>query len=81
MSHVIRHVRYEFTGDVAERPVLYPLARHYEVIINLRAGSVTEDGGFVVLELRGEAANVDAVLQRLTATGGRLSEENGTSAT
>ena len=54
MARIQKRVKYMISADIARRPLLYPLGRQFGVEVNIRAGSMTEEGGVLVLDLVGE---------------------------
>ncbi len=60
-----RHVQFEFSQDHVQQPLLYHLNRNFDVVVNIRGASVTEEGGFIALELEGEEAEIERVFEYL----------------
>ena len=58
-------IHFEFPAQLVQQPLLYRLNRQFDVVFNIRGASVTDSGGFVALELEGEAAEVERVLEYL----------------
>jgi len=69
LAKIKKTVRLEFGGEAADRPVLYPLSRQFEVVIVIREGSLTEGSGFLLVELEGEGSEIDKVLDTLRGAG------------
>ncbi len=59
-------IHFEFSQELVQQPLLYQLSRLFDVVINIRAASVTERGGFIALELEGGTVEIDKVLSWLT---------------
>jgi ABC-type methionine transport system ATPase subunit len=72
-----KNIHFEFNQEVVQQPLLYQLTRQFEVMINIRAASVTDEGGFIVLELEGEAAEIDRVIDYLKSKGVQVGEGSG----
>ncbi len=70
-------IRFEFNQDIVETPLLYQLNRKFDVVINIRGASVTEEGGFMALELEGQQAEVDRVTVYLNKLGIEVAEVMG----
>lgn len=66
---VKRNIHFEFSQELVQQPLLYQLNRQFDVVINIRGASVTEQGGFIALELEGEAAEMDKILEYLRGRG------------
>ena len=62
-------IHFEFSQELVQQPLLYQLNRQFDVVVNIRAASVTERGGFIALELEGEAAEIQKVVGYLTDRG------------
>ncbi len=70
-------IRFEFNQEIVQTPLLYQLNREFDVVINIRGASITEEGGFMALELEGEEAEVDRVVGYLKERGIEVVEELG----
>ena len=55
-------IHFEFSQNLVQQPLLYQLSRLFDVVINIRAASVTERGGFIALELEGGDKEIEKVL-------------------
>ena len=73
-------IRFEFNQEIVQTPLLYQLNREFDVVINIRGASITEEGGFMALELEGEDAEVDRVVGYLKERGIEVVEELGETA-
>ena len=73
---VKKTVHFEFTQDLVKEPLLYQLTRQFDVVTNIRAASVTEEGGFVVLEMEGEEQVIDRALEYLNGMGIEATERS-----
>ncbi|MCC6673339.1 MAG: NIL domain-containing protein [Planctomycetes bacterium] len=72
-----KNIHFEFSQELVRTPLLYQLNRQFDVVINIRGASVTEEGGFVALELEGEQAEVDRVMTYLRDKGITVGEGLG----
>lgn len=61
-SPVRKTIHFDFSQDLVQQPLLYQLSRLFDVVINIRAASVTERGGFIALELEGRDEEIEKVL-------------------
>jgi ABC-type methionine transport system ATPase subunit len=59
-----------FDKETVTKPVIWKLAREFDVITNIRTAEVKEDMGLVGLEIEGDAEVVDASLKWLEAQDG-----------
>ncbi len=73
-------IRFEFNQEIVQTPLLYQLNREFDVVINIRGASITEEGGFMALELEGEDGEVDRVVGYLKERGIEVVEELGETA-
>ncbi len=55
----IRRLKLTFPTDLIKEPVIYLLGQKFEVITNIRMADVDEKTGWVVLELEGEATEIE----------------------
>ena len=74
-----KNIHFEFSQDLVREPLLYKINRSFDVVVNIRGASVTDQGGFIALELEGEQAEIDRVLQYLRSQGVKLGEGLGSS--
>jgi len=69
-------IHFEFSQDLVKEPLLYQLTRQFDVVTNIRAASVTESGGFVVLEMEGEEDVVASAVEYLRGMGIETTERS-----
>ncbi|MCC7397391.1 MAG: NIL domain-containing protein [Planctomycetes bacterium] len=72
-----KKIHFEFDQDLVREPLLYKINRSFDVVVNIRGASVSDQGGFIALELEGEDAEVERVLEYLRGQGVRLGEGLG----
>ena len=70
-------IHFEFTQELVRQPLLYQLSKQFNVVTNIRGASVTEEGGFVALELEGDTAEVERVMSYLRGLGIQVEEGLG----
>lgn len=70
-------IHFEFDQKLVSEPLLYKINRSFDVVVNIRGASVTDQGGFIALELEGEADEIERVLTYLRDEGVRLGEGLG----
>jgi L-aspartate semialdehyde sulfurtransferase ferredoxin len=58
----IKRVRFTFPEDLIKEPVIYRLGHEFQVITNVRMADVDEHTGWVVLELEGDAGEIERSL-------------------
>ena len=73
---VKKTIHFEFSQNLVKEPLLYQLTRRFDVVTNIRAASVTEEGGFVVLEMEGEDSVIANALDYLREIGIEATERS-----
>ncbi len=71
MSRVEVRVKLTFPEPLVRLPVLARLVRRFDVDPNIRRATVTDDGGWILCELAGEASDIEAALDWLRQEGVR----------
>ncbi len=64
-----RRVKLTFPQHLIKEPVLFAMAKKYDVMPNIRRARVSETVGEMILELEGEEKNLDDGLQSLAEQG------------
>ena len=54
-----RQVMLTFTTELLVEPITYNLGQQFNLVINILRAEVTEDGGWLILELEGEDKDID----------------------
>lgn len=70
-------IHFEFNQELVQQPLLYQLNRKFDVVINIRGASVSDQGGFIALELEGPDAELDEVLRYIEEQGIEVKEGLG----
>ena len=60
-----RNIHFEFSQELVRQPLLYQLNRQFDVVINIRGASVSDQGGFIALELEGAEAEIEKIMRYL----------------
>ena len=68
-------IHFEFSQGLVKEPLLYLLARKFDVMTNIRAASVTDEGGFVVLEVEGDDKVIQEAVDYLVEQGIKVTEQ------
>jgi ABC-type methionine transport system ATPase subunit len=66
---VKKRVKLTFPQQLIKEPVIFMMAKEYNVIPNIRRARVTETVGEMVLELDGEAADIEKGIHWLKEKG------------
>ncbi|MBF0565865.1 MAG: NIL domain-containing protein [Nitrospirae bacterium] len=64
-----KRIKLTFPQNLIKEPVIFTVARKYDIIPNIRRARVTETIGEMVLELDGEEENLDNSIQALRDAG------------
>ncbi len=67
MAAIRRQVCCTFPKERIREPVLYHLGRDFPVIPNIRGATINDEKGIVLLELEGEATDIERALDYLKA--------------
>jgi len=67
-----RRVRFTFPQKLIKEPVIYDLGHKFKVITNIRRADVTEDRGWVVLEMEGEEKEIEGGVAWVKGLGVRV---------
>ncbi|HKZ50671.1 MAG TPA: NIL domain-containing protein [Dehalococcoidia bacterium] len=65
-------LKFTFPPELIQRPLIWHLAREFDVITNIRRADVTEDRGWVILELEGALEEIERSVRWLTEQGVRV---------
>ena len=64
-----KRVKLTFPQDLIKEPVLFKMAKKYDVMPNIRRARVTETVGEMVLEFEGKEENIEKGLKSLREQG------------
>jgi len=64
-----RRVKFTFPSEMITEPVVYNLGHDFRVVTNICRADITEDRGWVVLEMEGEEENIENGLDWVMAKG------------
>jgi hypothetical protein len=73
----VKRVKFTFPEDLIREPLIYNLGREFRVITNVRMADVDEKTGWVLLELEGDAAEIDRSLTWAQGKGVRVDPVSG----
>lgn len=60
-----RRVKLTFPQDLIQEPVIFTMAREFNVIPNIRRARITESIGEMILEIEGDDDNIEAGIKYL----------------
>ena len=72
-----RRVMFTFPQELITQPVIHNLGNRFQVVTNIRRADVTEDRGWVVLELEGTEEDIDRGIAWVTEIGVRVDPIEG----
>ena len=72
-----RQVMFTFPPEQIKEPIIYNLGMQFKVIPNIRRADISENKGWVVLELEGEEEDIEAGIAWLTGKGIRVDPATG----
>ena len=72
-----QRVKFTFPQELITIPIIFELGKQFSLITNIRRADVTEDRGWVVLELEGEMEEIERGLDWVAAKGVRVDPVQG----
>ena len=67
-----RQVMFTFPEELIREPIIYNLSQQFKVVTNIRRADVSEDRGWVVLELEGGESEIEQGIAWVTSKGVRV---------
>ncbi|MBT9159014.1 MAG: NIL domain-containing protein [Dehalococcoidia bacterium] len=67
-----RGVMFTFPTEMIREPIIYNLGRRFDVVTNIRRADVSEDKGWVVLELEGKEEDIEQGIAWVVTKGVRV---------
>jgi len=68
---------FTFPPELIDEPIIYNLSQQFKVVTNIRLADISENKGWVVLELEGEEDNIERGIAWVTAKGIRVDPATG----
>ncbi len=72
-----QRVKFTFPQELITLPIIYELGKQFSIVTNVRRADVTEDRGWVVLEMDGEIDEIERGLEWVAAKGVRVDPVQG----
>jgi len=69
---VKRRVIFTFPTELIKEPIIYNLGQHFNVITNIHLADVSEEKGWIVLDLEGEESDIEQGIAWATSRGVRI---------
>jgi len=67
-----RQVMFTFPQELIREPIIYNLGQQFKVVTNIRRADVSEDRGWVILELEGEEEEIEQGITWVISKGVRV---------
>jgi ABC-type methionine transport system ATPase subunit len=67
-----QRVKFTFVQELIKEPIIWKLAKQFDVVTNIRRADVTDDRGWVILELEGERDEIERGLDWVREQGVRI---------
>jgi len=67
-----RQVMFTFPEELIKEPIIYNLSHQFRVVTNIRRADVSENRGWVVLELEGEDEEIEQGIAWVISKGVRV---------
>jgi hypothetical protein len=72
-----REIMFTFPRDLIKEPIIYKLGKDFDVITNIRRADVSENKGWVLLELDGEEKAIERGIAWVISRGVRVDPVTG----
>ena len=72
-----RRMMFTFPTELITEPVIYNLGQQFRVVTNIRRADVTEDRGWVLLEMEGAEEDIEQGIAWVTSKGVRVDPAGG----
>ncbi len=72
-----RQVMFTFPEDLVREPIIFNLGHQFKLVTNIRRADVSEDRGWMVLELEGEEEEIERGIAWVTGKGVRVDPVTG----
>lgn len=72
-----RQVMFTFPPELIREPIIFRLGQQFKVVPNIRRADITENKGWVVLELEGEEKDIEASIAWLISKGIKVDPATG----
>lgn len=72
-----RQVTFTFPEEMVRDPIIYTLSHQFNIVTNIRRADITENRGWVVLELEGEEEEIEQGISWVISKGVRVDPITG----
>ena len=74
---VKQRIRFSFSEEIIAEPIIYNLGQQFNMVTNIRQAELTEDRGWIVLEIDGEDKDIEAGIAWAISKGVRVEPVSG----
>ena len=74
---VKRRLMFTFPPDLIREPIIHNLGHQFNIVTNIHLADISEDIGWVVLELEGEEKDIEEGIAWATSKGMRVDPVSG----
>ena len=67
-----RRVMLTFTPEITTEPIIYIVSQQFSLMTNIRQANLTEEGGYILLELIGKDKDIEAGIAWAISKGVRV---------
>jgi hypothetical protein len=67
-----KQVMFTFPEELVREPIIYTLSHQFKIVTNIRRADVTENRGWVVLELEGDEEEIELGISWVISKGVRV---------
>lgn len=72
-----RQVTFTFPEEMVRDPIIYTLSHQFNIVTNIRRADITENRGWVALELEGEEEEIERGISWVISKGVRVDPITG----
>jgi ABC-type methionine transport system ATPase subunit len=72
-----RRVMFTFNEEQIREPIIYNLGQQFNLVTNIRRADLSEDEGWILLELEGNENNIEQGIAWVTSKGVRVDPVSG----
>jgi len=72
-----RRVMFTFSEEQIREPIIYNLGQQFNLVTNIRRADLSEDEGWILLELEGNENNIEQGIAWVTSKGVRVDPVSG----
>ncbi len=72
-----QRMKFTFPQELITLPIIYELGKNFSLVTNIRRADVTEDRGWVVLEVDGDLQEIERAVDWVTSKGVRVDPVEG----